>query len=344
MRYHLDVPGGGEVFPALAAGGPTDYWPIANLSVTNTSSQALVETVAAQVHGWSRRFVQRLSLAPNETRTVRLNPELLPQAFANGEIRPATLEVEAGALGGPADYNETRPLYLHAASDFFWGSNLVNAPFIARWVTPHDPAVLQLVSSSRKFVPRGRLAGYELPNHGAGDVAAQVKDEVRGVFEAIKQLGLSYVDSTSTYGRFASQTERVRLPGETLALSGANCIDLSVAFASAMENLGMQPVIVLVPGHAFSGVRLGRGSAQILYLDLTVLPDGSFAAAVQRAQSWLQRTPKNRVSLIDIAAARRRQIYPMPDTAAPPTSTPTTTARKGSLAPQITSAKPFLSE
>ena len=255
--------------------------------------------------------MQTVNLAPNESRTIRLNPELLPQAFLNGEIRPATLEVRANILGTTLGYNETRPVYLHSVSDFFWGDKLANAQFIARWVTPHDPAVMKLVSSARNYVRRGRLAGYELPGSSAPAVAVQVEDEARGVFAAMEHLGLSYVDSVSTYGNFASKTERVRLPSETLSMDGANCIDMSVAFASAMENLGMEPVIVLVPGHAFTGVRLGHGSSQILYLDLTVAPDGTFEAAVQRAQGWLQKTPKAQVNLIDISTARSHQIYPM---------------------------------
>ena len=100
-------------------------------------------------------------------------------------------------------------------------------------------------------------------------------------------------------------------------MGSANCLDLSVAFASAMENLGMEPVIVLVPGHAFTGVRLARGSSEILYLDLTVLPDGTFDAAMHRAQNWLQKTPKAQVNTIDIATARSRQIYPMAENVAP---------------------------
>ena len=40
----------------------------------------------------------------------------------------------------------------------------------------------------------------------------------------------------------------------------------------------MKPVIVIVPGHAFTGVRLGPNSSDFLYLDLTVLPRGTFAA------------------------------------------------------------------
>jgi hypothetical protein len=317
VRYQLDIPGGGEIFPALTSCGPPHYWPVATLSMENTSSQPIVEMVSAEIPDWSRQSVETVSLAPNETRTIRLNPELLPRAFQNGEIRPATLEVRAAVVGTAFGYNETRPVYLHSASDLFWGNQFANAQFIARWVTPHDRTVLQLVSSARNYVRHGRLAGYRLPGSSAPAVAAQVGEEARGVFEAMKHLGISYVDSISTYGKFTSHAERVRLPRETLSLSSADCLDLSVAFASAMENLGLEPVIVLVPGHAFAGVRLAHGSAEILYLDLTVMPDGTFEAATQRAHNWLQKTPEAQVNLIDIATARSRQIYPMAENIAP---------------------------
>ena len=86
--------------------------------------------------------------------------------------------------------------------------------------------------------------------------------------------------------------------------------------AEYMENLGLEPVIVLVPGHAFTGVRLAPGSPEILYLDLTVMPDGTFEAALQRARNWLQKTSRPQINLIDIAAARSRQIYPMAENVA----------------------------
>jgi len=73
------------------------------------------------------------------------------------------------------------------------------------------------------------------------------------------------------------------------------------------------PVIVIVPGHAFAGVRLGPDSQQILYLDLTVLPNGTFAQSVARANHWLKTVPSERVLVIDISAARALGIYPMPD-------------------------------
>jgi hypothetical protein len=88
-------------------------------------------------------------------------------------------------------------------------------------------------------------------------------------------------------------------------------MDVSLVFASAMENLDMQPVLVIVPGHAFTGVRLGRDSEKILYVDLTVLPQGSFESAIARAQSWMRKTPKEQVIVVDVRGARVVGVYPL---------------------------------
>ncbi|HMD98379.1 MAG TPA: hypothetical protein VKM93_13740 [Terriglobia bacterium] len=290
VHYQLDVPGRGEIFPALAAGSPSDTWPVAILTIVNASDRPLLQTVSAEIFEWSRLSATTVIVGPRETRAVRINPELLPQAYQNNEIRRATLEVSASSPADPSEYTQTCSVYLHSVSDLYWGQKFANAQFIARWVTPHDPAVAQLVASARKYVARGRLAGYDLPGEGSKSrVAIQVRTEARAVFEAMRHLRISYVDSMYTFGSFTTEAERVRLPRETLLLSSANCIDVSVAFASAMENLGIDPVIVIVPGHAFMGVRLAPDSRQFLYLDLTVLPDGSFDQAISRANHWLKR-------------------------------------------------------
>jgi hypothetical protein len=59
-------------------------------------------------------------------------------------------------------------------------------------------------------------------------------------------------------------------------------------------------------------VRLGHDSQKVLYLDLTVLPKGTFAAAAKRAQEWLDKNSPDEVLTVDIGAARSLGIYPMP--------------------------------
>jgi len=310
MQYQLNMPGRGEIFPALAAAHAADYWPVAVLSIANTSDKAVLQIISSEVRGWSEELRQTAVIGPHEVRTFNLDPELLAKSYENGEIRPARLVVEVQDPLTGHTFAQQRPVFIHSASDFFWGRKFANAQLLARWVTPHDDKVLQLVARSERLVPGGRMRGYNLVP--GVDLTQQVRAQAAAIFAALRRSGISYVSSIYTFGNYAGETERIRLPRETLELSNANCIDVSVAFASAVENLGMKPVIVIVPGHAFTGVRLGPNSQDFLYLDLTVLPRGTFAAAVTRAQAWLKKTPPNEVLTVDIGAARALGVYPMP--------------------------------
>jgi hypothetical protein len=312
VQYQLDLPGRGEVFPALATSGATDYWPLALMSISNTAKQPVLQLVSAEVKGWSRRLEQTVIVGPQEVRTVQLNPELLPRAFNLAEIHRATLEVKVTDLNSGTVHAQARPVLIHSGGELYWGKQFANAQVIARWVTPHDPAVLSLVSDARRFLPQGRMPGYGIATTAKARLPQQVQSQARAVFEAIRKSGFSYVSSIFTFGDFTSRAQRIRLPRETLTLDTANCIDVSVAFASAIENLGMNPVIVVVPGHAFAGVRLGPDSSQTVYLDLTVLPRGTYQQAVARAQDWLKKTPPEKVLIVDVASARRMGLYPLP--------------------------------
>lgn len=304
VQYRLELPGRGEIFPALATGRARDYWPVAVLTIVNTSDRPIVQRVTAEIPGWSRPAQENLVVPPRQSRKVELNPELLPRALENAELRRASLVIEAGApvVGGPA-FSQSRPVLVHSAAELYWGTKFANAQFIARWVTPHEPAVLRLVSEARRFAKNGRLGGYNPP--------ADVRAQAQAVYKAMQRTGISYVSSIFTFGEYTSLAQRIRFPRETLALQSANCIDVSVAFAAAMENIGLKPFIVIVPGHAFTGVRLGPNARDILYLDLTVLPKGSFEAAVRRAEGWMKKTKPEQVLLVDVAAARALGIYPL---------------------------------
>lgn len=318
IQYQLNLPGRGDIFPAFAGGKAADFWPLAVLSIANTSKKPVLQIITAEVRGWSSVLRETAVIGPGEARTFNLDPELLPGAYQNGEIEQATLAVEVKEPASGYTFAQQRRVFLHSASDFFWGSKFANAQLLARWVTPHDDSVLHLVSQAKRNVPGGKLRGY---NQIVGvKVEAQVRQQAEAVFRALKQSRISYVTSIYTFGNYPGQTQRIRLPRETLALKNANCIDVSVVFASAMENLGMQPVIVIVPGHAFTGVRLGPGSQKILYVDLTVLPNGTLLSAIRRAQAWLKDTPDNKILAVDVGAARSLGVYPMPTHTTPATA------------------------
>lgn len=315
VQYKFDLPGRGEVFPALTTAAASDYWPLAILTVTNTSNQPIVQVISGEIPEWSRRFQQSMVVGPKETTALKINPELLPIAYSNQEIARANLHLSVSDESGATMFAQSRPVLIHSGSDLYWGKQFSNAQVVARWITPHDPAVMQLVSEAHKFVPNGRMPGYNTTSESKTALAAKVKRQAEAVFKALKGSGFNYVSSIYTFGGFTDVAQRIRLPRETLSLDSANCMDISVTFASAIENLGMKPVVVIVPGHAWTGVRLGPDSSDILYLDLTVLPKGNFTQAQQRAQYWLKKTPPEQVLTIDVASARRMGIYPLPSPA-----------------------------
>ncbi|HEY7617652.1 MAG TPA: hypothetical protein VH744_12675, partial [Terriglobales bacterium] len=47
VRYQLDLPGRGEIFPALASSNARDYWPVAVLTISNTSARPVLQTISA---------------------------------------------------------------------------------------------------------------------------------------------------------------------------------------------------------------------------------------------------------------------------------------------------------
>src|SRR2546423_2707335 len=189
LHYQLDLPGRGEIFPALVASGAADYWPLATLNIANTSDRPVIQIITAEVPGRTQHSAQSVVLAPHETRTFSLNPELLAQAYENDEIRRATLVVTAGNPTSGTSFAQNRVLHLHSASDLYWGKKFANAQFIARWVTPHDPAVLLLTSEAKRWAPNGRMPGYGFKIDSQAATTALVKQQTNAAFEAIRSAG-----------------------------------------------------------------------------------------------------------------------------------------------------------
>jgi hypothetical protein len=107
-------------------------------------------------------------------------------------------------------------------------------------------------------------------------------------------------------------SERVRLPRVSLRDSSANCIDAAVLYASLFENLGMETEVIIVPGHAYVGVKVGQGSTRSLLIDAALTGRATFETAVASAQAGMAKYPSSSVTRVEIAKARSAGIYPLP--------------------------------
>lgn len=317
--YSVKVGFDGEVFPALAnyaALRTPDKrpWGVVIVEISNSTAEALKQRVTVEVPGWSDREIQFVELSAGERRTLRFAPTFHPRLFRNREIVAATAAVSVVGGDGHVTYETTVPVHLRSVDDMYWGRDFDYAQHIASWVTPHDPAIERLLAVAKEKMPGRRLPGYE-PKKTPQQQEQSIRAQMRAVYEAVQGSGLSYVKSSITFGENTDFTQRVRMPGESLRQRSANCIDGVVTFASLFENLGMDPVVVVVPGHAYVGVRSARGSQKLLFLETSLTGRASFEAATAAAERGILAIPPRDVLKIAITDARGQGVYPMPTSA-----------------------------
>src|SRR3954469_7955536 len=269
--YRIEVGLEGEVFPAFANYASLQRpeerrWGTIAVTITNSTDTALRNRITVKVPGWSDEEIQIAEMGAGERRTFLFAPTFLTRFFRNHEIAAATALVTATDMGGRQIFTGTAPVRLRAVGDMFWGTNFKYAPFIASWVTPHDPQVEQILAAAKEYMPGRRLPGYELSKSAAAQERSTFL-QAKAIYQALQGSGLSYVKSSMTFGGNEGWSERVRTPRQSLEQRSANCIDSAVMYASLFENLDMQPVVVVVPGHAYVGVRVAPGSNRYLYIE-----------------------------------------------------------------------------
>ena len=289
--------------------------------------------VTAVIEAFSDTVSATASLAQGEQTTVTLLPLLQATAVATlSDIRPATLRVTA--VQTQLDqllFDQTTRIHLHArdtallavhAAD---GSLVDLTRYLAAWVTPRMTPIEQLLRQAARHHPARQFVGYQ----GAKnlDQARQVVGaQAEAIFTALKQdAQVVYINSPLNLGAAAGQImQRVRLPSLSLQTPGsANCIDGAVLFASLLELASIDPLLVIVPGHAFVGWRIWDRVDQYDFLETTLIGSSDFAAAQQVGRQQYEEAlmkghfdrglfdPAGFARLIDVAACRAQAIYPL---------------------------------
>lgn len=307
----------GDIFPVFAnyaslQKAPERQWGIVAVTVVNPTDRPIRHRVTARVAGWSDQEIQIVEVAAGHSRTVKFAPTFLPRFYQNKEIIAATAVVEVTDAAGRMLFDSTIPVRLRSADDMLWGAKFKYAPFIASWVTPHDAQIEKTLSIAKDLAPQRRLPGYE-PWKDSAQQERSTYIQAKAIYDALKRQGLSYVKSSLTFGSNTGVSQRIRMPKESIHNNSANCIDGAVTFASLFENLAMDPMVVVVPGHAYVGVRVAHGSSRYLFFDTALIGRAGFEAAVQSAENGLERFGASQITRIPIEQARDMGIYPMPN-------------------------------
>ena len=252
--------------------------------------------VTSFVEGYSAQAVDTVELERGEDRPFNQLPTLFPQAVKGlNEMTRATLHVKVENLDGSVELHRTQPIWLlarTAAPLELWDPKEKRARnmthFLGAFVTPNAPSVMAFVREAARYHPSERLYGYQKDE-------ADVEQQVRALFQALKAHGITYVDSAnSSFGGLDPRSrhfvhQRVRLPRESLKDNVANCLDGTVLFASLLEAISLGAAIVLTPAHAFVAWKTWPEGGGWRYLETTRIGSHPFEGACEYAEKKAER-------------------------------------------------------
>lgn len=100
----------------------------------------------------------------------------------------------------------------------------------------------------------------------------EVVNQVFAIWYLFQRNGFTYSSITTPTGASATvQSQYVRFFEDSLRTQQANCIDGTALFASVLRRIGIDPIIVLVPGHAYLGFWLDQQHKEPAFLETTAL-------------------------------------------------------------------------
>jgi len=130
-----------------------------------------------------------------------------------------------------------------------WGGIGSLPEILAAFVMPNHPAIDGVLASARVHLERvtgqPALSGYQSRS------VAHVRQIVAAIYAALLDCDLGYIAPPASYER---QGQKVRPPDQLLEHRLGTCLDLALLLAACFEQAGLNPLVIIIEGHAFVGV------------------------------------------------------------------------------------------
>lgn len=210
-----------------------------------------------------------------------------------------------------------------------WGGVSVIPEMLSAFVTPNYPAIATIIHRASQYLEKWTgspsLDEYQSRNPD------RVKKQIAAIYEAIAELNIVYCAPPASYEQSG---QRIRMCDTILLNKIGTCLDMSLLYASCLEAVGVNPIIVIIKGHAFAGgwlvdetfadsinddislltKRIADGINEIALVETTCMNAGrnvSFDSAVSMAEYKLVDS-SNFVLSIDVKRSRFAGIRPLP--------------------------------
>lgn len=217
------------------------------------------------------------------------------------------------------EYDDSMRFEVRSVNDCVLGithdGEFLNTRFLfSSYVNENNPLLDKILGHALKSKYVDAFIGYQ-------GTRADVIKQAKAIYNSLQDMGFKYSSITQASGTTKNiATQHVRFVGEALATSQANCIDGTVIFASIFMKLGLNPVIITVPGHAYVGVYKSSSSDLefLVPIETTVMGNSTFEYANKIAQKNLDEhlkdfadSDKEGYQIIDVRELRKGGIDPI---------------------------------
>ena len=200
---------------------------------------------------------------------------------------------------------------------------------IAAYVTPNHPYVYHIKRKAIEILEKQQLKtafeGYQ-----SNDIE-RVLQIMSAIYSAIQSEDIIY---SSLPPGYEETGQRLRMLNTIQQEKFGNCIDISLLFAACLEAVDLNPILIIIRGHAFVGCwlqddkfsevinddktaitkRLSKGIREMIAVEATSVCKGNnikFSDALDAGEAQLVQKDDFLLS-IDIKRARTLRIRPLP--------------------------------
>ena len=217
------------------------------VEIQNNSAQTRTFQLKLELQGLGTAATKTVEVGPMNKVVVQGSPILdwnLVSNCVDEQVAKLTVELAEGqnvvfsdVINVPLMGKDDIPMYADAKPLYF---------FLVTRVQPKSKLVNQILSEASQrmgFQFRKGITGYQGTNN-----PDQMKEDIRKIYKTIQAMNFTYVNTPVS---FEEGYQRIKTPSEALQMRTGNCIDGTLVFASCISAIGYNPIIVIVPGHAF---------------------------------------------------------------------------------------------
>ncbi len=148
--------------------------------------------------------------------------------------------------------NECLLAYIHRNSP----DQVINTDWMcAAYVNEGNPLLQdEILPLVKKTDIIDQMTGYlTYSDDNTGRCTEDVFKQVFAVWTALQERGVTYSNITGSPNNAKVFSQYIRYTSDAWKSNQANCVDGTAMFASILYKMGIEPVMVLVPGHCFLG-------------------------------------------------------------------------------------------